>query len=299
MRVLITGASGLIGSALAPFLTTGGHSVIKLVRKKPVRSKREVYWDPASGELDSGALEGVQAVVHLAGENIAGARWSPETKNRILESRATGTTTLCTALANMSKPPKVLIAASAVGFYGDRGDERLTEASDSGEGFLPEVCRVWEAATNPAREAGIRVVNLRIGIVLASNGGALAKMLPPFKLGVGGVVGSGRQYMSWIALDDLIGAIHHCLMNDGIQGAVNATAPNPSTNRNFTRALGNVLRRPTLFRVPGFVVRALFGEMAAALLLGGCRVEPQKLLDSGYSFLYPQLDAALRHVLGA
>lgn len=298
MRVAITGASGLIGSALAPFLSTGGHSTIKLVRRKPIGSKSEVYWNPATGELDASPLKGVQAVVHLAGENIAGARWTPETKNRILESRVTGTRSLCEALASLPEPPKVLVAASAIGFYGNRGDDRLTEASDSGEGFLPEVCRLWEAATGPARDAGIRVVNLRIGIVLASQGGALAKMLPPFKLGLGGVVGNGRQYMSWIALDDLIGAIHHCLMNDGVQGAVNATAPEPSTNRDFTRTLGRVLHRPTPFPVPGLVIRTLFGEMADALLLGGCRVEPRKLLDSGYTFQYPQLDSALRHMLG-
>lgn len=241
--------------------------------------------------------EGPDAVVHLAGENIARARWSERQKALIRDSRVKGTRLLCDLLARYSPPPKALVCASAVGYYGDRADEILKEESAPGSGFLADVCREWEAATQPAVERGIRVVNLRIGIVLSPMGGALAKMLTPFKLGVGGTIGSGRQYMSWIALDDVVGAIHFALTNESLHGPVNAVAPNPVTNREFTHTLGRVLSRPTLFPMPAFAARLVLGEMADALLLASARVEPAQLLASGFTFRHPDLEAALRALL--
>jgi uncharacterized protein (TIGR01777 family) len=257
-----------------------------------------VYWHPEDGSIATPGLEGMDAVVHLAGENIAAGRWSSEKKARIRDSRVQGTRVLCDALAQLVNPPKVLVSASAIGYYGDRGAEVLREESRPGRDFLADVCRAWEAATAPAAQRGIRVVNLRFGIVLSAAGGALAKMLFPFKMGMGGIVGSGQQYMSWIALDDLVGAIHHALITDTLQGPVNAVAPNPVTNSEFTRTLGRVLRRPTLVPLPAFAARAAFGEMADALLLASIRVEPARLQDTHYAFRYPELEGALRHVLG-
>ncbi|MBI3797567.1 MAG: TIGR01777 family protein [Deltaproteobacteria bacterium] len=298
MKVFVTGASGLVGSALVPYLTTGGHRVTRLVRSPPRPGAAEIYWDPAAGVQDLGSLEGMDAVVHLAGENIAGGRWTAARKAKIRDSRVIGTRTLCETLARLPQPPTVLVSASAIGYYGDRGAEPLWENSAFGSGFLPEVCRAWEEATQPAVQKGIRVVLLRIGIVLSPAGGALAKMLLPFKLGLGGVVGSGNQYMSWIALDDVAGAIAHSLETDTLQGPVNAVAPFPVTNREFTRTLGRVLGRPTVFPLPAFGARLVFGEMADALLLASTRVEPKRLLATQYGFRYPELDGALRHLLG-
>lgn len=296
LRIALTGASGMIGRQLRAFLTTGGHEVIPLVRRAP--GEHEIFWDPDRQEIELSHLEGIDAVIHLAGENIGAGRWSPERKAAVLESRRKGTLLLSSALAKLQKPPRVLVSASAIGYYGNRGDTALTEESPPGEGFLTEVCQAWEAGTEPAKAAGIRVVNLRLGVVLTSRGGALAQMLTPFKLGVGGVIGSGRQVMSWIALEDVIGAIHHALFTESLAGPVNATAPNPVTNAEFTRTLGKVLGRPTLFPLPAAAVQVLFGEMGQSLLLEGARVLPCKLERTGFEFLYPDLERALRAELG-
>jgi uncharacterized protein (TIGR01777 family) len=244
------------------------------------------------------ALEGIDAVVHLAGENVAGGRWTPEVKARILESRRRGTRLLSESLAQLHSRPRVLVSASAIGFYGDRGDETLREDSEAGTGFLADVCREWEAATAAAADAGIRVVHLRIGVVLSAAGGALAKLLPPFQVGAGGRVGSGAQYMSWIALDDLLGAVLHALRTESLQGALNATAPAPVTNQEFTTVLGRVLGRPTLVPVPAVAARLAFGEMADAVLLASQRVEPARLAATRYTFRFSDLESALRHTLG-
>ena len=296
VNVALTGSSGLVGSTLLPMLTTGGHRVTKLMRSDPGES--DVEWDPQADKFDASALDGVDAVVHLAGKNIAAARWSAKVKERIRSSRVEGTRVLCEGLAKMKAPPKALICASAIGFYGDRGDEIMTEESAAGSGFLAELAQDWEAATTPAVEAGIRVVHLRFGVVLSPRGGALAKMLLPFKIGMGGRVGSGRQYWSWISIDDAAGAIHHALMTDSLQGPVNAVAPNPVTNIEFTKTLGQVLGRPTIVPMPATTARLLLGEMAEELLLASTRVEPKRLVQSGYQFRQPTLEAALRHVLG-
>ena len=295
MKVLVTGSTGFIGSALVSALTAAGHQVTRLVRK--LAGAGEVRWDPAAGAIDTGGLEGHDAVVHLAGENIAG-RWTAAKKQRIRESRVNGTRLLAEALAKLSRRPRALVCASAIGYYGDRGEEKLREGSPPGKGFLAEACVAWEAAAKPAADAGLRVVHLRIGVVLHPKGGALKQMLLPFKLGLGGVIGSGRQYMSWIALDDLIGIFQHALANDSLRGPANAVAPNPATNREFTKSLGQVLSRPTIFPMPAFAARLAFGEMADELLLASTRVEPARLAASGYSFAYPQLEATLRHQLG-
>lgn len=295
MRVAITGASGLVGSELAAFLGTGGHDVSAVTRRP---GPGEIGWDPAAGRIDAEAFEGLDAVVHLAGENIAGGRWSADSKRRILESRTKGTTLLCQALARLERPPRVLVSASAIGFYGDRGDEALDETSPPGVGFLADVCRQWEAATTPAREAGIRVVNLRIGVVLTPKGGALAQMLTPFRLGAGGTLGPGTQWMSWISLDDLVGAVLHAIAAPTLEGPVNATAPAPVTNAGLTRTLAAVLHRPAVLPVPAFALRALLGEMADALLLASARVLPRRLGESGFVFRDADLRGALADMLG-
>lgn len=297
MNIAVTGASGLVGSALVPFLTSEGHRVLRLVRSLLHAQPEEVQWDPDRGIREPALLEGLDAVVHLAGANIAERRWTPEQKRLIRKSRVAGTRNLTEALLRLSAPPKVLVCASAIGYYGDREDEVLGEESTAGTGFLAEVCKEWEKATHLAEERGVRVIHARLGIVLASQGGALAKMLPPFRLGVGGVLGDGSQYMSWIALADVVGALHHVLLSEQFGGAVNLVAPNAVTNREFTKTLGRVLRRPTWLPFPAFAVRLAFGEMADALLLASTRVEPRQLLATGYAFRYGSLDAALRHVL--
>ena len=297
MNVLITGSNGLIGSALMPFLGGGGHQVRRLLRTESHESDT-TSWDPANGTFARGAFDGIDAVVHLAGEGVASGRWTEGRKMSIRDSRVVGTRNLCEALADLDTPPSVLVAASAIGFYGDRGDELLDESALQGSGFLPDVCQAWEAAVAPARARGIRVVNLRIGIVLSPQGGALAQMLTPFKLGAGGVLGSGNQYMSWIALDDILGIVLHALTDSSVSGPVHAVVARAVTNREFTKTLGKVLHRPTVFPVPAFAVRLLFGEMGDALLLASTRVAPTYLNETGFEFAYPDLEVALRHLLG-
>jgi len=297
MRVLVTGSSGLIGQALLSFLAADGHKVVRLVRPHSRARGRNIEWDPEAGNLQTEDLEDFDAIVHLAGETIAG-RWTPQKKQRILDSRVKSTQLLCGSLAQVRDRPLVLVSASAVGYYGNRGNELLTEESPPGSMFLSKVARAWEAATEPAKRNGIRVVNLRLGFVLGKAGGGLPAMLLPFKLGIGGRVGSGRQYLSWIAIDDVVGAISHAIMSDELRGPVNVVSPNPVTNREFTKALGRVLWRPTIFPLPVFAAHMVLGEMADELLLASARVEPARLAASGYEFRFPELKPALRHVLG-
>jgi len=297
MKVLVSGSTGLIGSALLPGLSKVNHAVARLVRPGKTPAPGDVIWDPAAGYIDLASLEGVEAVVHLAGENIAAGRWTPKQKEHIRYSRVKSTQLLAESLAALARSPHVLIAASAIGFYGDRGDEVLTEESPAGSGFLPQVCQEWEAATAPAAEKGIRVVNLRFGMVLAADGGALKMMLPAFRLGVGGPPGSGRQWVSWITRDDVLGIIQHAIADERLRGPVNAVAPESLTHRDFSRALGRVLHRPAIMPVPAFVLRLMLGEMADGLLLASDRVSPEKLKALDYSFLYPGLDPALQHLL--
>jgi uncharacterized protein (TIGR01777 family) len=297
MRIAVTGASGLVGSALLTLLAGHNHTCTKLVRSSPDPGKAPQDLYP--GFADPAAIEGSEAVVHLAGEPIAEGRWTPAKKAKIRESRVEGTRRLAEALAKLNPQPRVLVAASAVGFYGDRADEILTEESTIGTGFLAEVCREWEAAAEPAAKAGIRTVNLRIGVVLSKFGGALPRMLFPFRMGVGGKIGSGNQYVSWIALEDLVAAIEYVATNDKLSGPVNVVSPNPVTNLEFTRALGKALSRPTIFPMPGFAARIAFGEMADELLLASQRVKPARLLSSGFQFTLPEIGQALRSVLSA
>lgn len=294
MRVLVTGSAGLIGSALAPRLE-GEHEVVRLTRSQPHRP-REHRWDPATGQIDTAALDGVDAVVHLAGESVAG-RWTEGKKRRIRDSRVAGTRLIAEAAASHDPRPRVLVCASAIGYYGDRGEEPVGEASPPGEGFLAEVVQEWERAADPARAAGIRVVHLRFGIVQSPHGGALRAQLPLFRLGLGGRVGSGRQYVSWVAIDDVVRAIEHALLNDRLSGPVNVTAPEPVTNADYASTLGRVLRRPALLPAPAPAVRLALGEFAGELL-GGQRVLPGRLLEAGFEFEQPELEGALRHVLG-
>lgn len=295
MHIAITGSHGLVGSELVSVVTTDGQRVTRIVRGRP--GTGEVAWDPAAREFDAAGLEGIDAMVHLAGESIAARRWDEAQKKRIQDSRIDGTQLLCEALGRMTKPPKVLVSASAIGFYGHRGDEVLDESCPAGSGFLAEVAQAWEAATQPAADAGIRVVNLRFGVILSPRGGALAKMLTPFKLGVGGIVGNGRQYWSWISIDDTVGAVHHAIITDSLSGPVNTVAPNAVTNREFTKTLGRVLGRPTLVPMPAIAARLALGEMANELLLASTRVVPKRLVESGYEFRHAALEEALRHVL--
>jgi hypothetical protein len=290
MNILITGASGLVGKVLLSYLVTGGHNV------KPL--SRSAHWDPLAGKIDPAVFEGIDAVVHLAGEPIAQGRWTKSKRHRILNSRVKGTQLISASMANLDVKPKILISASAIGYYGDRADEKLNEDSRAGKNFLAQVCDQWEQATYAASANGVRVVNLRMGVVLSADGGALAKMLLPFKLGMGGRLASGEQYMSWISINDLLGVIHHVLMTQTLAGPVNAVSPDPVTNIAFTKTLGNVLSRPTIFPMPARVARIIFGQMADELLIASARVLPDKLVSSGYQFHHPKLETALRQVLG-
>ncbi len=299
VRVLVSGSTGLIGSALVARLEAEDHQVTRLTRKPPRPGERTIEWNPLAGRPPAPQqLENFDAVVHLAGENIA-RRWTEERKARIRLSRVRGTEMLAESLARLAVPPRILIAASAVGYYGDRGEEILSEASAPGKGFLAEVCAEWEAATKPAVQKGIRVVNLRTGVVLARQGGALAAMLPAFKMGVAGRIGSGKQYLSWIALDDLVGVMTFALSHDLLRGPVNAVSPNPVTNLEFTKTLGKILRRPTIFPLPAFAVRLIFGEMGRDTLLASQRVEPARLQAAEFVFQNSKLETALSRIFTA
>jgi uncharacterized protein len=294
MDVAITGSSGLIGSALLPALTAAGHRPIRIVRREPGPGRDEIRWDPTTGLLDAASLEGVGAVLNLAGAGIGDKRWNNAYKHVLVSSRVEGTALLARTMASLQRPPQCLLSGSAIGYYGDRAAEQLTETSPPGSGFLPELCLAWEGAAGPATEAGIRTVFLRTGIVLSARGGALSKMLPLFKLGMGGRFGSGRQYQSWITLGDEVGAIVH-LLTSTVAGPVNLTAPNPVTNATFTRALGAVLRRPTLVPVPAFGPKLLLGaEMARNLLFDSQRVQPEVLQADGYGYRQSEIEAGLR-----
>jgi uncharacterized protein (TIGR01777 family) len=296
MKILIGGSHGLVGTALIKSLEAQGHEIFRLVRHAPT-SKTEVEWSPDRYSIALARIEGFDAVVNLAGESIAEGRWTDDKKRRIRESRVKGTKLLGDALANLTVPTKTFVCASAIGYYGNRGDDLLTETSAAGDDFLAKVCAEWEEATALATEKGIRVVNARFGVILDTNGGALKKMLPPFRLGVGGRIGSGKQWMSWIALDDVIDGIQFALANASIKGPVNFVAPAPVTNFEFTKTLGKVLSRPTVLPIPAFAIKLLFGEMGEALLLGGQRVAPERLVAAGFEFSYPQLERALAHIL--
>lgn len=299
MHILVSGSSGLIGSAFLRFLREQRHSATLLRRPETKLHDEQKFgymgWDPDNGHMDAEGIHRMDAVVHLAGENIAG-RWTAARKARIRDSRVKSTRLIAETIASRPEPPKVLVSASGIGFYGNRGDELLDEASPAGKGYLAEVCQEWEAATEPARKAGIRVVNIRIGVVLDAHGGALGKMLLPFKLGLGGVIGSGRQYWSWVHVADVVGAIWHAIETESLAGPLNAVAPTPATNREFTKALGAALGRPTIFPMPAFAAKLALGEMAESLLLSSARVAPKRLTAAGYQFRFPELEGALKNL---
>jgi uncharacterized protein (TIGR01777 family) len=297
MKIAVSGASGLVGTALCAALAKDGDDVRRLVRHAAPGLPDAIAWDPARGTIDAAALEGLDAVVHLAGENIAGGRWTEEKKALIRSSRVNGTRLVAGTLATMQRAPRVLVCASAIGFYGPHGDEPLDESAAPGHDFLATTCVEWEDAAAPARAAGVRVVHVRFGVVLSRHGGALAKMLTPFKLGLGGRLGSGRQWMSWVSIDDVVGAVRQTLHWARHEGPVNVVSPNAVTNAEFTKALGAALGRPTIFPMPAFAARLVFGEMADALLLSGQRVVPAKLAAAGYEFRHPKLEGALRALL--
>lgn len=298
MKVLVSGSHGLVGKALIRSLTSDGHEIVRLVRNKP-SGAGEVEWHPNEGSIDAASLEGLDAVVHLAGESIASSRWNDEKKRAIRESRSKGTALLSDALARLAQPPSVFVSASAIGYYGNRADELLTEESAPGKDFLASVCVDWEKATKPAVEKGIRTVNARFGIILDAEEGALGKMLTPFRMGIGGRVGNGKQWMSWIAIEDVVNGLKFLISDESMSGPVNFVAPNPVTNAEFTKTLGHVLSKPTLIPVPEFGVRLAFGEMGEALLLGSQRVEPRVLQQKGFKFAQPSLESALRNLLAS
>jgi len=296
MKVLITGATGLLGQALQRSFAEKGYEMLLASRKEPI-DDQHIQWSVEDGFSEPEKLEGIDAVVHLAGESVSGLRWTDEKKKAIRDSRVLGTRSVVDAISKMNKKPQVLVAASAIGFYGERGDEDLTESSAGGDNFLAEVGKAWESESRRAEDAGIRTVLLRTGIVLSKDGGALATMLTPFKLGVGGVVGSGKQWMSWISLDDEIEVINFAIENENLRGAINAVSPHPVTNEEFTKTLGEVLYRPTFLPLPEFAVSMIFGEMGDALLLASTKVLPKRLEEAGFEFKYPNLKSAIEHAV--
>lgn len=296
MKILITGASGMIGAALQKELRAKGHDLLLTTREEP-KDAMHVQWDAEKGFANVEQLEGIDAAIHLAGESIAALRWTDDKKKAIRESRVKGTRSVIDAIGKLKARPKVLVAASAIGYYGERGEEILTEASGAGEGFLPDVCKEWEAESRRAEDAGVRTVLLRTATVLSKDGGALGTMLLPFKLGVGGVIGDGKQWFSWVALDDHVSAIIFALENESLRGAINSSSPNPVTNEEFTKTMGEVLYRPTIIPLPEFAVSTLLGEMGDALLLTSTRVVPKRLEDAGFEFKYPELKPALEHAV--
>lgn len=298
LTIAVTGATGLIGSALVPMLTAAGHRVIRLVRSKAAAPQQTVYWNPSRREIDREGLQGIDAVVHLGAESIAAVHWTVEKKRRIRSSRVSGTRLLAQAVAGLDPPPRAVVCASGISIYEDRTDRPCDESGPLSDGFLPTVVKEWEAACDPARRAGIRVVNLRLAPVLNPAGGVLHSMLPAFRLGIAGRIGHGRQYFPWISIDDAMGALRFALRTNSLEGPVNVVAPDEVTNAEFTRTLGRVLRRPTLLPTPVPVVHALLGEMGDELLLRSIRAEPRKLIDAGYGFELPELEPALRHLLG-
>jgi len=299
MRVVVSGSSGLIGASVVKALLARGDEVTPLVRRPPVPGSGEARWDPSDGSIDTGALEGADAVIHLAGAGLGDKRWSTSRRREIVSSRVQSTSLLARTMAGLGRSPAVMVSASAVGFYGDRGEEELTEDSTPGRGFLADLCQAWEDATEPAAQAGVRVVRLRSGVVLSAHGGALRRQLPLFRIGLGGRLGNGRQWLSWISLPDEVGAVLHTLDKADLHGPVNATAPSPTTNRDFTRALGRVLHRPSVLAVPGFALRVALGaDLASEMVLAGQRVFPTRLTATGYVFDHPDLDTALTAVLG-
>ena len=295
MKVAIAGASGLVGSALIPVLKKLGGQITRLVRSDPKAG--EIEWHPNQDEVSSRSLEGFEVIINLAGENIAGGRWTDDQKRKIRDSRVNGTHLLSEAIAKLPQKPRVFVCASATGIYGDRDDETLDEQSESGGGFLAGVCREWEKATEPAMKAGTRVVNLRFGPILAREGGMLAKLLTPFKMGMGGKVGSGKQFISWVALEDAVNAIKFAIEDESIRGPLNVVSPNPVTNEEFTKTLGHVLNRPTALAMPAFAARLAFGEMADEMLLVSQKVIPKKLCQLGFKFAFADLEMALRHLV--
>lgn len=297
MKVLVSGATGFIGSAVVRALGAAGHRVVRLVRTRPAAGAAEVFWDPSAGVVEIGGLEDLGAAIHLAGESTVSGPWTAARRARIRESRVGSTRLLAATVAGLDPRPSVLVCASAIGFYGDRGDEVLTEESPPGHGFFPELCEAWERAAQPAAEAGIRVANLRFGLVIGPGGGLLAPILPFFQLGLGARLGDGNQYMSWVALDDVVGAVLHTLETETLAGPVNVTSPNPVRNSEFTDTMGRVLRKPTVLSVPRFLLRLAPGHMADEAILASARVHPSRLLATGYAFQFTDLDAALRQVV--
>ncbi len=296
LKIAVTGASGMVGSQLCAYLQTAGREVYRLVRRKP-KTEYEIYWNPSEGEIKTEKLDGVDVVIHLAGESILGL-WSDAKKKRIRNSRVKGTKLLCDTLSQLQNPPKTLISASAIGYYGGRGKEELTEESEPGKGFLADVCQEWEAMTEEAKQAGIRVVNLRIGVVITALGGVLGTMRTPFSLGLGGPLGSGQMQFSWIALDDLLGLIEHLMHNEGMSGPINAVSPNSVTNQELTKILGKVLNRPTFFKVPEQVINTTLGDMGKEMLLVSAKVIPTQALEGGYTYLFPNLEELVKFELG-